>query len=69
MSTLLGRVRRLAALDTSVFAEVRDQPGETLPALAVVVIATFLADAAGLAPGLFVHGADLAEYFDFGALG
>ena len=28
-----------------------------------------LADAVGLAPGLFVHGADLAEYFDFGALG
>ena len=47
VGAIFGRVRRLAALDTSVFDEVRDQPGETVPALLVVVVATFLAALGG----------------------
>lgn len=40
---IFGRLVRLAKLDTSVFDEVRDDPKETLPAVAIVAISALLA--------------------------
>lgn len=47
VGAIFDRIRRLAAMDASVFEEVRDQPGETVPALLVVSVATFLAAVGG----------------------
>lgn len=41
------RVRRLARFDTTVFDEVRDEPGQTLPAAAIVVAGVLLAALGG----------------------
>jgi hypothetical protein len=39
---ILGRIQRLARLDTTVFDEVRDAASETIPAFAVVIASTLL---------------------------
>ncbi|MCH7651750.1 MAG: hypothetical protein IIA63_11410 [Nitrospinae bacterium] len=41
------RIRRLARFDTTVFDEVRDEPGQTLPAVAIVVVGVLLAAIGG----------------------
>ncbi len=41
------RIRRLARFDTTVFDEVRDEPGQTLPAAAIVVVGVLLAALGG----------------------
>ena len=41
------RIRRLARFDTTVFDEVRDEPGQTLPAVAIVLAGVLLAALGG----------------------
>ena len=42
-NVILGRVLRLARLDTSVFDEVRDDQNETIPAVIIAAISALLA--------------------------
>lgn len=42
-NVILNRVLRLARLDTSVFDEVRDDQNETIPAIVIAVVSSFLA--------------------------
>ncbi|MQA00990.1 MAG: hypothetical protein GEU80_17025 [Dehalococcoidia bacterium] len=44
---ILDRVMRLSRLDTSVFDEVRDREGETIPALIVMAVSIFLSSLGG----------------------
>ena len=45
--TILGWLRRLIALDTSVFDEIKGNPTSTIPAVAVVSISIFLSGVGG----------------------
>ncbi len=47
MQGMMNRLMRLARLDTTVFDEVRLDPGATVPAVVVAVVATFLAGVGG----------------------
>ena len=47
MQGMMNRLMRLARLDTTVFDEVRLDPGATVPAVIVAVAATFLAGLGG----------------------
>jgi hypothetical protein len=47
VNSLIQRLRRMATLDTSVFEEVRDDANATIPAVIVVVVATFLTGIGG----------------------
>lgn len=47
LNVLLDRLIRLVRLDTSVFDEVRNDASATIPAVAVAVVATFLAGIGG----------------------
>ena len=47
VNVIVQRLRRLATLDTSVFDEIRDDAGATIPAAIVVVVSTFLTGIGG----------------------
>ncbi len=47
VNSLMQRLRRLAMLDTTVFDEVKGDKNSTIPAIVVVVVATFLAGIGG----------------------
>lgn len=56
LETLWRRLLRVARLDATAFLEVRDDPRATIPALAVVVVASFLSGIGGWLRYLFtVH--------------
>lgn len=57
------RLRRLATLDTDVFAEVRSDQNSTIPAIAIAVVSTLLFALGGWLWWLFQGGPDSGEIF------
>lgn len=60
---LVDRLQRLVRLDTSVFEEVKGDPAATVPAIIVVVVATFLSGVGGWLWWVVQTEADTGEIF------